>query len=265
MEEVAPPQGSTVAAGGGVTLEGFQKIRDQVLELRIQEETQQQSSANAQANASQSIEPLFTSSGQDIGSQMSAYFTSLSALSASPADNTLRQGVMTAGQNLANSFQTTASGLIQIQASMNQTVPQDVVQINQLTQQIANLNGEITQQGGGNDTGALQDQRNNAVLNLSGLMNVSVIQTNQGFTLDHFQRDGFGSRQSKLRAVNNYGQRRYATRDGRWAGHHLFHLRRLAGRVVASARPGDTRIAQPVGHAGQHSRHQRELWKHCRL
>ncbi len=181
LVEAASPQGSTLDAGGGVTLAGFQSIRDQVLELQIQEQTQQQSSANTQSDAAQLIEPLFeSSSGQDIGSQMSAYFNSLSALSASPSDSTLRQGVLIAGQNLANSFQTTSAGLTQVQANMNQAVPQDVAQINQLTQQIASLNGQISAQP---SDGALQDQLNNLTLKLSGLIDVSTIQTEHGVTL----------------------------------------------------------------------------------
>ncbi len=183
LAAVPPPNGWTQGAGGGVTIQQYQSIRDQVLELQIQEETAQQNSADTQTNAAQLIEPLYTTSGQDIGSEMSAYFNSISALSASPSDTTLRQGVMQAGQNLAYAFQSTASGLDQIQTSMDQTVTQDVSQINQLTQQIATVNGQIGAANGGMNSGALVDQLNTLVGKLSALTGVSVIQTEQGITL----------------------------------------------------------------------------------
>ena len=183
LAALPPPQGWTEGAGDGVTIQQYQSIRDQVLELQIQEETAQQNSADTQANAAKLIEPLYTTSGQDIGSEMSAYFNSISALSANPSDTTLRQGAMQAGQNLAYAFQSTASGLDQIQTSMDLSVTQDVSQINQLTQQIATVNGQIGAASGGMNAGALVDQLNTLVGQLSALTGVSVIQTEQGITL----------------------------------------------------------------------------------
>src|SRR5271165_1768764 len=99
LVENAPTNDGSISFGNGVQLEGFQSIRDDLLNLRIQEETAQQSSADAQTNATQQIQPLFTTSTQDIGTQMSAFFTSISQLSADPANLSLRTETITAGQN----------------------------------------------------------------------------------------------------------------------------------------------------------------------
>jgi flagellar hook-associated protein 1 FlgK len=63
-------------------------------------------------------------------------------------------------------------------------VPQTVDQINRLTTQIAALNGQVAQmQGLNKDPGTIQDQRDELVRQLSGLVNVSVTQTEHGLTL----------------------------------------------------------------------------------
>src|SRR4029077_8777626 len=62
--------------------------------------------------------------------------------------------------------------------------PLTVDQINRLTSQIATLNGQVAQmQGLGKEPGTIQDQRDELVRQLSGLVNVSVTQTEHGLTL----------------------------------------------------------------------------------
>src|SRR5208283_910543 len=143
LVESEPTNDGSISYGNGVQLEKFQSIRDQLLNLRIQEETSQQGSADAQTSAAQQIQPLFTTSTQDIGTTMSAFFSSISALSADPANLSLRSGMITAGQNLAAAFHAAESGLVQAQDGLNDTVGQDVNSINQLTQQIAALNPQL--------------------------------------------------------------------------------------------------------------------------
>ena len=184
LSESAPIVEGNLAIGGGVELEQFKSVRDDLLNLRINQETQQQSGAQAQVDALQQVESMFSSSSSGIGADMSAFFNSLSQLTTNPADLSLRQAVLGSAQNLASSFQQASSGLSQLQGSLNQDVTQTVTQVNQLTGQIATLNQQVAQmQGLGEDTGSIQDQRDQLVQQLSGLIGVSVISTNQGETL----------------------------------------------------------------------------------
>ena len=75
---------------------------------------------------------------------MSALFTSISALSTDPASSAQRQAVLTAGSNLADAFNTASNVLTSQQAALNQPVTDDVRQINQISQQIAALNPQVT-------------------------------------------------------------------------------------------------------------------------
>ncbi len=170
--------------GSGVDLQQIQSIRDQVLSLRIAEETGHQSSSQAQSNALQQVQGLFSSSTQGIGADFSAFFNSLSQLSTNPTNVPERQSALNAAQSLAGDFNQAASTLNTITSGLNQTVAQTVTQINSLTQQIAQLNGQVgILQKEGKDPGVLGDQENELISQLSSLTNVSEIQTENGLTL----------------------------------------------------------------------------------
>ena len=170
--------------GGGVTMDGIQSVQDELLNLQIQQQTSSQSSANTESASLQQIQTYFTSTGTDIASALTTFSNSLDALSASPTSTATQQSVLSAGQDLAQAFNTTANGLTSAQTSANGLVTTSVAQINTLTQQIAQLNGQIEQltNSGQNDSSA-EDQLNAAVQQLSGLTGISVTQSNSGDTI----------------------------------------------------------------------------------
>jgi flagellar hook-associated protein 1 FlgK len=184
LQEGASTSDGNISQGGGVVLEGYQSVRNELLQTQIQQETQDQSGANAQLSSLQAIEPTFTTSTTDIGTDMSALFSSISSLSTNSSSSTSQQAVLTAGQNLATAFNTASSTLTTQQASLNTQVTQDVSAINQLTKQIAALNPQLTQlKATGQDGGTVQDQMDQLVLKLSALTSVSVTQTDNGETI----------------------------------------------------------------------------------
>ena len=83
--------------GGGVTLEGIQSVRDELLNLQIQQQTSLQSSADTQYSSLQALQPLFSSTGEDIGSTLSAFSSALGQLSSNPTDSSVRQSVLDRG------------------------------------------------------------------------------------------------------------------------------------------------------------------------
>jgi flagellar hook-associated protein 1 FlgK len=181
LQEVAPTADGTISSGNGVELTGYQSIRDEVLQSQINQETTTQSGANAELSSLNSIEPTFTTSTNDIGTEMSAVFSSISSLSTDATNSTSRQAVLTAGQNLATAFNTASSTLTTQQSGLNTQVTQDVDQINELSTQIAALNPQIAVlKASGQDGGTLEDQQNALVLKLSALTNVSETQTQTG-------------------------------------------------------------------------------------
>ena len=181
LSENAETLSSGVVTGGGVSLTGLQSVRDELLNLQIQQQTSAQGSEDAQSSALQQVQNYFSTSGNDIASAFSAFSSSLAQLSASPSNSSVQAGVLSAGQNLAQAFNTTANGLTSVQSAMNTQVTQTVSQINTLAAQIAQLNGQISQlTAAGQDGGTIQDQRDELVQQLSQLTGISVSQSSDG-------------------------------------------------------------------------------------
>jgi flagellar hook-associated protein 1 len=168
-------------SGGGVTLDGVQSVRDELLNLQIQQQTSQQSSANTQSSLLDQLQTYFSSDGEDLASTLSAFSSSLAQLSANPSNSAVQQDVLSAAQNLAQSFNTTASGLTTAQTDADQQVSQTVSQINSLTQQIAQLNSQLTPTVMSTENGGtIEDQRDQLVQQLSTLTGISVTQSSDG-------------------------------------------------------------------------------------
>jgi flagellar hook-associated protein 1 FlgK len=170
--------------GTGVTLQNIQSIRDPILESQIQQQTQGQGQFSTLSSALQQTQINFNSSSGDIGSAISNFFASVNQLSTNPSSLSLRQGTLTAAGNLAGSFNTTANKLTQQRGSLDFSVVQTVGQINQLTQQVAELNGQISNlQNVGENAGSFIDQRTTVIDQLSALVDVSVIPSDNTLAL----------------------------------------------------------------------------------
>jgi flagellar hook-associated protein 1 len=170
-------------SGGGVQLLGLQSIRDELLNLQINQQTSLQGAANAESSSLDQVQTLFNPTGTDIASALSGFSSSLVELSGDSTSTSAQQAVLSAGQDLATAFNTTANGLTSAQTAATQQVPDTVSQINSLTAQIAQLNGQLAQVPAAEDGGTTQDQLDQAVQQLAGLTNISVTQTNNGETI----------------------------------------------------------------------------------
>jgi flagellar hook-associated protein 1 FlgK len=171
--------------GTGVTLKSIESIRDPILESQVQQETQTQGQLSSLVSALQQAQVNFSSgSGDDIGTAISNFFNSINQLSTNPSDLSVRQGVLTAAGNLASSFNSVANNLSAQRGNLDHSVVQTVTQINQLSQQIAQLNGQISNlENVGESGGTLIDQRTQLINQLSSLVDVSVIPTDNTLTL----------------------------------------------------------------------------------
>lgn len=170
--------------GSGVILEKLQSLRDPILELRLNQESQDQGKLDSTLGALQQIQGMFSGTDSGIGNAISKFFDSLQQLSTDPTNPALRQGVLTAASNLASTFNTTARNLEAQRSNLDLNVVQTVGEINTLTTQIASLNQQITNlENVHQDASAFIDKRTTLIRQLSSLVDVSVIQTEHGITL----------------------------------------------------------------------------------
>ncbi|HWR36702.1 MAG TPA: flagellar hook-associated protein FlgK [Clostridia bacterium] len=183
MTEEAPVFEAGLLIGRGVTISSVESVRDRILELRIQDETQQQGASEAYVGAMQSVETLIGNS-DGIASQIDKFFNSITRLSTDPSDIPLRQAVLTAGSNLAGAFRDTARKLASIQQNLDLGVQQSIAEVNRVVEQIGGLNTQVAAlEKLGQDGGALEDQRILLIRQLSTLIDVSIAESSDGLTL----------------------------------------------------------------------------------
>ncbi len=176
--------GTGVAIGDGVELDGVTSVRDQLLSLRIQQQTSEQSAVAAQSNALAPVQTYFSGTSGTIGSDLSTFFSSLSALSANPSSTAARQTAIGNAQNLVQQFHATSSGLTSVQTGLDTQIAGDVTTINSLTSRIASLNSQVaaaTAQG--QDGGSYLDQRSALEQQLAGLTGIAITTTAAGDTV----------------------------------------------------------------------------------
>src|SRR5580700_5512837 len=181
--------------GEGAEVTGGVSQRDRVLEQELQQQNQTASSSAARLSALDQLQDIFnqpttsdTSSSSDsttgIGQDLTGFFDSLSSLESDPSDNSLRQGVLSSATTLAGDFQSASSQLTSQQGALDQQTVTLVSQVNALSQSIAQLNQQIQSSDPKTDAGTLEDQRQEDIQQLSQLIGVHQIQTeDNGLTL----------------------------------------------------------------------------------
>jgi flagellar hook-associated protein 1 FlgK len=176
--------------GTGITSTAVSQ-RDRVLEQRVQQQTQVQAQSGALESALQQVQDIFgltstetSASSTALGTAMNDFFNSLSTLEGNPSDAATRQSVLTDANNLTSAFNSAANQLSQVSTGLDQQVGTVVGQVNSLTSTIASLNQQIQSISPNADAGALEDQRQLAITQLSQYVGLDQITTNNnGITL----------------------------------------------------------------------------------
>jgi flagellar hook-associated protein 1 len=158
---------------GGVRAGDLQSSRNQYAEENVWNQSTLLGSSKQQASSLSALENIFGISAQSgIPSALSSLYAAFSAWSSKPTDATAQQQVLYAAQNVAQSFNQAATRVQQVEQQTNGQLQNTVDQINQLTAQIASLNGQI-RAGGAADAG-LQVHLYNTLEQLSSLTNIQV-------------------------------------------------------------------------------------------
>jgi flagellar hook-associated protein 1 FlgK len=177
----SPIQIGSLLVGTGVVMQKIESLRDPILEIQLNQATQQQSDLNAQLSQLQQLQTQFASSSSGIGADISNFFNSLQQLSPNPSSLELRQSVLTSASTLAQDLNTAAGSLSTQQSNLNLTVEQSVGEVNSLTSEIAGVDQQIsTLENANEDASTLVDQQTNLIRQLSGLIDVQVVQTGNG-------------------------------------------------------------------------------------
>jgi len=181
LEETAPMPTGIGELGTGVTVSQVRSVRDQFLELRISQATQNVAMQDAVAAYLRQVGTAFGSGNNSIQEDLSRFFNSFSTLATDPTSSPLRYGVVSAAQNLAASFREAAQQLVDVQDQANAAAEQTVSEINELTGRIAQLNMQIASgEAGGSDAATLRDQRSLALNELAAAIDIHYYEADDG-------------------------------------------------------------------------------------
>ena len=181
VDFVAVPPTDKLDAGGGVDVAGTRAVRDSLLDYRLWQELPEQQMQSAMADSLSVVEVALGDAGTSLDDKLTQFFDSFSALAEDPTSATARQQVLVQGQSIGAAFSDMVDRLQTSQRDVDSRVGGVVDQINSLATQISTLNVAIAKSGSsGVDVSTLKDQQNQAIKTLSGLLNIGVLDRQDG-------------------------------------------------------------------------------------
>lgn len=181
VDIVELPPSDPLRAGDGAAAAGVRSLRDRLIDRRLREEVSQRERESAAADMLGTVEVALGTIGDSLDSSLTDFFDAFARLTETPLSATARQEVVLQGESLARAFNTMASRFEAAVADADTRVRSTVDQINDLATRIASLNESLS---GTSPTSAaglnLRDQVNQAVTELSTLVDLSVVERPDG-------------------------------------------------------------------------------------
>jgi len=165
----------------GAEISRIESVRDGFLERRILAELQEFGTLKGQEFGLQQIESIFSGVGAGIPDQLSAFYNSFLELAADPSSISLRQAVISTGENLTSAIRETAQNLDVLDLDSRAQIKDSVEKVNDLLVRIGQINDQLVPvEARGIDGGALLDERNRLVRELSEEIGILTYVTESG-------------------------------------------------------------------------------------
>lgn len=164
----------------GVRLSSITRELDQYLQRQLRTETSGGSYASTRADYFQRLQGVFGQPGDSnaLDTVFNAFTSALQSLSTSPDSSAARYGVLTAAQTLAQHLNGMTSDIQGMRSDAELALSDAVKQANSALSNIADINHQLALSNVGDATTAtLQDQRDYYLDQLSQLMDIKVVPT----------------------------------------------------------------------------------------
>lgn len=193
---------------GGVRVNDIQRQFNQYVANQLNAATSSSKALSAYQNQISQIDNLLADRDAGLAPLMQNFFSSLEDLAGAPSDPAARQGVLGTAQTLTAQFRAFDSYLQDMQQGINGQIRDEVIQINNTTEQLAMLNREIAlaRARTGEAPNGLLNQRDQLVAELSERMDVRlVIQDGKSYniSLPNGQPLVSGTNHYKLEAMDS--------------------------------------------------------------
>ncbi|MDR1898703.1 MAG: flagellar hook-associated protein FlgK [Treponema sp.] len=162
--------------GQGVVVERIERLRDQLLDKRIVAQASAEGYWTARDPYIRMMDHIYLEPGDNsIRSKMDAFWDAWQELAERPADTAPRTAVLERGRTLIDGIHNRYRSLKGLQVQADEDVQITVERINDLSRQIAGLNGDITRiKAQGDNPNDLLDRRDLLVDKLSSIIDITV-------------------------------------------------------------------------------------------
>jgi flagellar hook-associated protein 1 FlgK len=166
--------------GSSVQVDGVNRELDLFVQNQLRTETSGGAYANQMNNILGQLQSVYGTPGGDgtLESALNNFTTALQSLSSSPSDSSAQSVALSAASTLAQDLNSTTQGIQALRTNVEQDIGNSATQANADMQKIAQINSQL-QGMSSTDPGAatLEDQRDNAINDLSNLVDVNVTTT----------------------------------------------------------------------------------------
>lgn len=165
--------------GRGVTIGGIRRQIDDALQARLWSGASDKAGADLRSSIASQIETAVGGlNDKNLASNLTSFFNSWSERS----NQSLSSGlVVQQGDQLAAYMRTLRSDLVEQRSQIDRQMGQLASGADDLLTRIADLNTQVSAaEGGGGVAGSLRDQRDQLITQLSDLMDVTVVEQNDG-------------------------------------------------------------------------------------
>ncbi len=168
--------------GTGVRADAIVSVRDLLVDKRILTQRALIGRLESKSSNLSDVQALMGEPGDgSLSAQISGFFTSISRLSANPADNVLRQDALRAGVDATERFRSLQTGFEKLRKDADSRLTVQVKQVNTLTKDVATLNRAIAAaELDGTQANDLRDSRDETLRKLSDLIDVAVVERQDG-------------------------------------------------------------------------------------
>ncbi len=194
--------------GSGVKISDIRRMYDDFSTTQLRAATTASGQFESQYDLAIQLDNNLADSDLGLNAFLSQFYNSLQDVANEPSSLSARQLFLSEAQTLSNRFSDVSTQVDQIDAEIADRVESAVVEINNLSSQIADINKLLSESsrvsGGGNSD--LLDQRDKAILQLSELVNVTTTEQDDG-SINIFIGRGdalvLGGNANELAAVNS--------------------------------------------------------------
>ena len=168
---------SSQQVGLGVTYSRVRQVRDYFLDQSFRRESGRSAFYDESYNALTEVEDLLDELNDDasFNKAMTNFWSTIEELSKTPDDTTIQRMIVQNAQSFLTNAQQVYQGLVDYQNELNAHIKDKVEEINNIGHRIYKLNEKIrgVEVGGIETANDLRDERNKALDDLAGMVNIS--------------------------------------------------------------------------------------------